>query len=212
MKISYHIDDLPIDTHFQGSVAIDTEAMGLNVNRDRLCLVQLSDSDQNVHLVHFKANSTFDAPNLKRIMTDEKTLKIFHFARFDVMMIQAYLKVQVKSVYCTKIASYLTRTYTNRHGLKDLCKTLLNIDLSKTEQTSDWGADTLREEQMEYAATDVIHLHALKEKFDLLLRREHRTEIANNCFEFLNTRALLDILGMADEDLFSHTLSSKTRI
>lgn len=212
MKINYHVEDLPNDVTFEGSVAVDTEAMGLNVNRDRLCLVQLSDSQQNVHLVHFKANSTFAAPNLKRIMTDPKVLKIFHFARFDVMMIQAYLKVQVKSVFCTKIASYLTRTYTNKHGLKDLCKHLLGVDLSKTEQTSDWGAETLRDEQKEYAASDVLHLHALKEKFDELLRREHRTEIANNCFEFINTRALLDILGMGDEDIFAHSLDSKSRI
>ncbi|MDP3641339.1 MAG: ribonuclease D, partial [Alphaproteobacteria bacterium] len=139
---------------------------------------------------------------------DPTVMKIFHFARFDVMMIQAYLKVQVKSVYCTKIASYLTRTYTNKHGLKELCKDLLGVDLSKQEQTSDWGAETLRPEQMDYAATDVIHLHKLKEKLDVVLRRENRTEIANNCFEFLNTRALLDILGMAHEDIFSHSIKN----
>lgn len=210
MKINYHVEDLPNDVVFKGSVAVDTEAMGLNVNRDRLCLVQLADSDQNIHLVHFKVNSSFEAPNLKRVMSDPKLTKIFHFARFDVMMIQAYLKVQVKSVFCTKIASYLTRTYTNKHSLKDLCKQLLGVELSKVEQTSDWGADTLREEQMEYAASDVLYLHALKEKFDVLLRREHRTEIAKNCFEFINTRALLDILGMGDEDVFSHSLTSKS--
>lgn len=210
MNMTYHIGDLPNDVKFIGSVAIDTEAMGLNVNRDRLCLVQLSDADQNVHLVHFKPDATYAAPNLKRLMNDPTVLKIFHYARFDVMMIQAYLKVQVKSVYCTKIASYLTRTYTNKHGLKDLCKELLGVDLSKQEQTSDWGAETLRQEQMEYAATDVIHLHQLKEKLDVMLRRENRTEIANNCFEFLNTRALLDILGMAHEDIFAHSLNTRS--
>lgn len=209
MNITYHTEDLPNDVNFHGSIAVDTEAMGLNVNRDRLCLVQISDVEQNVHLVHFKPNSSYNAPNLKRVMSDLNLIKIFHYARFDVMMIQAYLKTQVKSVYCTKIASYLTRTYTNRHGLKDLCKELLGIELSKTEQTSDWGAETLRSEQMEYAAGDVIYLHQLKEKLDIMLRREHRTEIANNCFEFLNTRALLDILGMAHEDLFSHSLSGR---
>lgn len=206
MKLNYHENDLPNDVKFQGSIAVDTEAMGLNVNRDRLCLVQISDSDQNVHLVHFKASSTYAAPNLKRVLKDPEILKIFHYARFDIMMIQAYLKVQVRSVYCTKIASYLTRTYTNKHSLKDLCKDLLGVELSKQEQTSDWGAETLRQEQLEYAASDVIHLHQLKEKLDATLRRENRTEIANNCFEFLNTRALLDILGMDHEDIFAHSI------
>lgn len=209
MNITYHINDLPNDIKFHGSIAIDTEAMGLNVNRDRLCLVQMSDVDQNVHLIHFKANSTYEAPNLKRIMADPTLLKIFHFARFDVMMIQAYLKVQVRSLYCTKIASYLVRTYTNKHSLKELCKELLGVELSKTEQTSDWGADILRPEQMDYAASDVIHLHQLKIKLDAMLKREHRTEIAQSCFEFLNTRALLDVLGMANEDVFSHSISIK---
>jgi ribonuclease D len=206
MKLNYHENDLPNDLKFQGSIAVDTEAMGLNVNRDRLCLVQISDADQNVHLVHFKASSTYTAPNLKRVLKDPEILKIFHYARFDIMMIQAYLKVQVRSVYCTKIASYLTRTYTHKHGLKDLCKDLLGVELSKQEQTSDWGAETLRKEQLEYAAYDVIHLHQLKEKLDATLRRENRTEIANNCFEFLNTRALLDILGMDHEDIFAHSI------
>lgn len=210
MNINYHIEDLPNDIKFHGSVAVDSEAMGLNVNRDRLCLVQLSDADQNVHLVHFKPNSTYNAPNLKHLMNDPTVMKLFHYARFDVMMIQAYLKIQVKSLYCTKIASYLTRTYTNRHGLKELCKELLSVDLSKQEQTSDWGAETLRSEQMEYAATDVIYLHQLKEKLDAMLRREHRTEIANNCFEFLNTRALLDILGMSHDDIFAHSINTRS--
>lgn len=212
MNITYHINDLPNDVKFEGSIAVDTEAMGLNVNRDRLCLVQIADPQQNVHLVHFKPSSVYEAPNLKRIMKDPDLLKIFHFARFDVMMIQAYLKVQVTSLYCTKIASYLARTYTNRHSLKDLCKELLGIELSKTEQTSDWGSENLRAEQMEYAATDVIHLHEIKHHLDQMLKRENRTEIAANCFEFLNTRALLDILGMANEDIFAHSLASKTRI
>lgn len=209
MQINYHVNDLPNDISFVGSVAVDTETMGLNVNRDRLCLVQLSDENQTVHLVHFKPEASYEAPNLKRLMTDPTVLKIFHFARFDIMMIQAYLKVQVTSVYCTKIASYLTRTYTNKHSLKELCKELLSTDLSKAEQTSDWGAETLRPEQMEYAATDVIHLHAIKTKLDEVLRRENRTEIAQNCFEFLNTRAVLDILGMANDDIFAHTLNTK---
>jgi ribonuclease D len=206
MNLNYHVNDLPNDVKFQGSIAIDTEAMGLNVNRDRLCLVQISDAEQNVHLVHFKASSTYMAPNLKRVLKDPEILKIFHYARFDIMMIQAYLKVQVRSVYCTKIASYLTRTYSNKHGLKDLCKELLGIELSKQEQTSDWGAENLRQEQLEYAASDVLHLHQLKEKLDFMLSRENRTEIANNCFEFLNTRALLDILGMDHEDIFAHSI------
>lgn len=208
MNINYHIEDLPEGVKFHGSVAVDSEAMGLNVNRDRLCLVQLSDAEQNVHLVHFKPNSTYDAPNLKRLMVDTTVMKLFHYARFDIMMIQAYLKVQVKSLYCTKIASYLARTYTNKHGLKDLCKELLGVDVSKQEQSSDWGAETLRQEQLEYAASDVIYLHQLKEKLDVMLRRENRTEIANNCFEFLNTRALLDILGMDHEDVFAHSLKN----
>lgn len=206
MKINYYENDIPNDVEFKESVAVDTEAMGLNVNRDRLCVVQLSDSNQNVHIVHFKPGSTYDAPNLKKLMTNPQILKIFHFARFDVMMIQAYLKVQVSPIYCTKIASYLTRTYTNKHSLKELCKDLLGVDLVKTEQTSDWGAETLRPEQLDYAANDVLHLHGIKAQLDLLLEREHRTEIAQNCFEFMNTRALLDLLGMADTDLFSHTL------
>lgn len=206
MKLNYHVNDLPNDVKFEGSIAVDTETMGLNVNRDRLCLVQISDADQNVHLVHFKPSSTYTTPNLKRLLKDPEILKIFHYARFDIMMLQAYLKTQVRSLYCTKIASYLTRTYSNKHGLKDLCKELLGVDLSKQEQTSDWGAETLRQEQLEYAASDVIHLHQIKEKLDAMLRRENRTEIANNCFEFLNTRALLDILGMEHDDIFSHSL------
>lgn len=206
MKINYYENDIPNNVEFTESVAVDTEAMGLNVNRDRLCVVQLSDNKQNVHIVHFKPGATYDAPNLKKLMQNPQILKIFHFARFDVMMIQAYLKVQVSSIYCTKIASYLTRTYTNKHSLKELCKDLLGVDIIKTEQTSDWGAETLRPEQLDYAANDVLHLHGLKAQLDLLLKREHRTEIAKNCFEFMNTRALLDLLGMAETDLFSHTL------
>jgi ribonuclease D len=205
-KINLYKEDLPGGLIFNTSVAVDTEAMGLNYFRDRLCLVQLSDVDQNVHCVQFAKDSDYSAPNLKKLMLNPEIEKIFHYARFDVGGISASLKVEPKAVYCTKIASYLVRTYTNNHGLKDLCKELLGVDLSKAEQSSDWGSDTLTPSQLEYAARDVIYLHRLKEKLDGMLEREGRKELAHNCFEFITTRAFLDLLGMEQIDIFAHSL------
>jgi ribonuclease D len=178
--------------------------MGLDPARDRLCLIQLSRGDGDCHLVHFTPPRVYKAPNLCRVLADAKILKIFHFARFDLAVIQHYLGVSCAPVYCTKIASKLTRTFTDRHGLKDLCKDLLNVDLSKQQQSSDWGAAELSEEQLAYAASDVLHLHALKEKLDQMLEREGRGTLAEACFRFLPTRAALDRLGFADPDVFAH--------
>ncbi len=198
-----HRGDLPEGLLFGDSVAVDTEAMGLNPHRDRLCLVQLSRGDGDAHLVQF-APGCYDAPNLRRLFTDPAVLKLFHFARFDIAMIQRYLGVMPQPLYCTKIASRLVRTFTDRHGLRDLCKDLLGVDLKKEQQSSDWGADALSEEQLRYAASDVLHLHALRARLDEMLVREHRVELARNCFEFLPARALLDLAGWAEQDIFAH--------
>lgn len=201
-KITLHRGDLPPDLSFGSIVAIDTETMGLRPERDRLCLVQLSSGDGTVHLVQF--NNQFDAPNLKRLLTDPSVVKLFHFARFDVAVLKAYLGVDVSPIWCTKIASKLVRTFTDRHGLKDLVRELLGVELSKQQQSSDWGAPELTEAQLEYAASDVLHLHALQTKLTDMLAREGRLDQAEACFRFLPTRGWLDLHGYADADIFAH--------
>jgi ribonuclease D len=195
--------DLPEDLDFGSVVAIDTEAMGLNPHRDRLCLVQLSAGDGDAHLVQLRPGA-YTAPRLRRLLADPGVTKLFHFARFDLAMLYRYLGVMAQPVYCTKIASRLVRTFTDRHGLRDLCKDLLNIDLSKQKQSSDWGAQTLTEEQLRYAASDVLHLHALRAQLDAMLVREGREELARACFEFLPHRVLLDLEGWPEQDIFAH--------
>jgi ribonuclease D len=204
MTTRLHRGDLPDLSRYRGAVAIDTETMGLDLRRDRLCVVQLSPGDGSADVVQIPAGAT-DAPNLKRLLGDPAILKIFHFARFDVGMLFHRFGVMPAPVYCTKIASRLTRTYTDRHGLKDLVRDLLGIDLSKQQQLSDWGAADLTDAQVAYAATDVLHLHALKDKLDVLLAREGREELAAACFRFLPDRARLDIAGWAAEDIFAHS-------
>lgn len=199
----YHIFDIPADLKFGKEVAVDTEAMGLNNHRDRLCVVQISAGDGDAHIVHFP-KPDYEAPNLKKLLADNKKCKLFHFGRFDIAILMHYLQINIENVYCTKIASRLTRTYTDMHGLKDLCYDLVNVKISKQQQTSDWGASKLTQEQIDYAAGDVLYLHALKEKLDDLLVREGRIEIASKCFEFLPHRARLDLLGWADFDIFQH--------
>jgi len=204
MSITLHKGDLPDGLNLGPLVAIDSETMGLNPGRDRLCLVQLSSGDGTAHMVQIAKGQT-SAPNLGRMLTDPATTKLFHFARFDIAMFKQYLGVTTQPLYCTKIASKLTRTFTDKHGLKDLCKELLNVELSKQQQSSDWGAANLSEEQLRYAASDVLHLHKLKDKLDAVLVREGRMEIAQACFRFLPVRAELDLLGWGDEDdIFSH--------
>ena len=204
MAIHLHQDDLPDGLNFGGSVAIDSETLGLNPARDRLCVVQLSAGDGDAHLVQL-AQGSYDAPNLKALMADPNVTKIFHFARFDVAVMKAYLGVDIAPIYCTKIASRLVRTYTDRHGLKDLVRELLGIDMSKQQQSSDWAAETLSQAQMDYAALDVLHLHKLREKLDMMLAREGRTEMARACFAFLPMRVELDLAGWEDADIFSHS-------
>ena len=203
MTIYLHQGDLPDSVRFQGDIAVDTEAMGLNNQRDRLCLVQLSDGQGDEHLVQFRPGR-FEAPNLARLLTDPTRVKLFHFARFDVAILQHYLGVITAPIYCTKIASRLVRTFTDRHGFKDICKDLLAVDVSKQQQSSDWGADTLTPEQQEYAASDVRHLHRLREKLDVMLAREGRTALAQSCFQFLPARAELDLAGWPEIDIFAH--------
>ena len=203
MKIKLHKNDLPDGVSFGPSVAIDTETMGLYPHRDRLCLVQLSAGDNACHIVQFEPGA-YAAPNLKRLLTDETVLKLFHFARFDIAAMRQYLGVLTKPIYCTRTASKLVRTYTDKHGLKDLVRELLNVDLSKDQQSSDWGAAELTEKQMAYAANDVAYLHRLKEALDAMLAREARTALAQACFDFLPARAELDLGGWADLDIFAH--------
>jgi len=203
VSIHLHHGDLPAGLGFGASVAIDTETMGLDPHRDRLCLAQLSAGDGVSHLVQFAAGA-YEAPNLKALLADDRVLKIFHFGRFDIAVLQRYLGVATRPVYCTKIASRLVRTFTDRHGLKDLVREVLGIELSKQQQSSDWGAPELTDEQLRYAAADVLHLHALKAKLDHMLAREGRTALAQACFDFLPTRALLDLGGWAAEDIFAH--------
>jgi ribonuclease D len=204
MTIRLHRGDLPDLTRYTGAVAIDTETMGLEPVRDRLCVVQLSPGDGSADVVQI-GRDVGPAPNLKALLADATKIKIFHFARFDIGMLYKHLGVMAQPVYCTKIASRLTRTYTDKHGLKDLTKDLLGKDISKQQQLSDWGAETLSEAQVTYAADDVLNLHALKEKLDVLLAREGREALATACFGFLPTRARLDLAGWAAEDIFSHS-------
>jgi ribonuclease D len=204
MTIRLHRSDLPDLSHYRGTVAIDTETMGLDPHRDRLCVVQLSPGDGNADVIQI-AHPAGDAPNLKRLLADPSVLKIFHFARFDLAALYGAFGVMATPLYCTKIASRLARTYTDKHGLKDLVREMLGIDLSKQQQLSDWGAGQLTEAQLAYAAADVLHLHALKGKLDAVLAREGRTELAAACFRFLPDRARLDLAGWAAEDIFAHS-------
>jgi ribonuclease D len=203
LKIKLHKGDLPDGLDLGPVVAIDTETLGLSYVRDRLCLAQLSAGDDICHAVQF-APGGYDAPNLKRLLTDPKVLKIFHFARFDVAMFKRHLGVITAPIYCTKIASKLVRTYTDKHGLKDLVKELLNVDLSKEQQSSDWGAPELTERQLAYAANDVAYLHRLKAALDTMIERESRVALAQACFDFLPSRALLDLAGWDEVDIFAH--------
>jgi ribonuclease D len=203
MKIELHHGDLPANITFGPILAIDTEAMGLDPHRDRLCLAQMTDGGGTIHIVKF-GKAPLAAPRLKAVLEDEKILKLFHFARFDVALLHAYLGAKIRPVYCTKLASKMCRTFTDKHGLKELVKEFLGVDLSKIQQTSDWGAETLTQAQLEYAASDVVHLHALKDALDKLLAREGRAELALACFAFLPARAELDLLGWAEDEPFAH--------
>ena len=203
MKVKLYKGDLPADLDLGSSVAVDTETLGLNPHRDKLCLVQLSSGDEIAHLVQLD-RSSYDAPNLKALMANADVLKIFHYARFDMAVMKHYLQVDVAPVYCTKIASKLVRTYTDKHGLKDLVREMLGVELSKQQQSSDWGTPVLSKDQQEYAASDVLYLHELKSRFDQMLRREGRSDLAQSCFEFLATRIELDLAGWGETDIFSH--------
>lgn len=203
MTIHLHKNDLPADVQFSGSVAVDTETMGLRTTRDRLCLVQLSAGDGTVHIVQFDGQN-YDAPHLKAVLSDRSLIKIFHYARFDLATIAHYLNVHAAPLWCTKIASKLTRTYTDRHGLKDLCRELLDIDISKFYQSSDWGAAELSDAQLNYAASDVLHLHAIKQRLEMMLDREGRRPMAEACFDFVLIRAAMDMTGFEDVDIFAH--------
>jgi ribonuclease D len=211
VHIQLHHGDLPAGVPIGESIAVDTETTGLNPHRDRLCLVQLSGGDGICHLVHFPpelrvggGDAGYAAPNLKALLADERVIKLFHFARFDVGMLYRWLGVLCTPVYCTKVASKLVRTYTDRHGLKDLCRELLGVELLKEQQSSDWGAETLSPEQLEYAAGDVLWLHRLREKLDAMLQREDRRDLARACFGFIPHRARLDLEGWAEQDIFAY--------
>ena len=204
MTVHFHEEDLPAGVLADGPVAVDTETMGLVTPRDRLCVVQISDGQGDEHLVRFAKGSNYDAPNLKAVLADPARVKIYHFARFDLAAIEHYLGVVAAPVFCTKIASKMTRTYTDRHGLKNLTEELLGENMSKQQQSSDWGAPTLNDAQREYAASDVRYLHRLREILIERLKREDRLELAEACYEFLPARARLDIAGWADKDIFSH--------
>lgn len=204
MAVYFHEEDLPEGVLADGPVAVDTETMGLVTARDRLCLVQISDGRGDEHLVRFNPGSAYIAPNLVAVLADPARLKLFHFARFDLAALEHYLGVTAAPVYCTKIASKLVRTYTDRHGLKNLVEELLGVTLSKQQQSSDWGGDPISDPQREYAASDVRYLHRLREELDRRLEREGRTELARACFDFLPSRARLDRLGWAEQDIFAH--------
>lgn len=203
MTIYVHKGDLPKDVKFKDSVAVDTETMGLNAQRDRLCLVQISGGDGHAHLVQI-AQGQDAAPNLMAVLEDPKILKIFHFARFDVAMLNSWLNINVTPVYCTKIASRLARTFTSNHGLKDLTRDTIGVEISKQQQSSDWGAPNLTEDQKTYAASDVLYLHKIKTVLDDMLAREDRTDLAQACFDFISVRAALDLCGWEDTDIFAH--------
>ena len=204
MKIVLHQGDIPKSRKIGKSVAIDTETMGLNPLRDRLCLVQLSTGNGTCHLIQMKKQNKNKSPNLKKILINKKIIKIFHYARFDVAVLNHNLKISLEPIYCTKIASKLSRTFTEKHGLKDLCKELLDIEISKNQQTSDWGNIKLSSAQLKYAAIDVLYLHKIKNILDKMLKRENRLELANACFKFINNRTKLDMLGWNEIDIFSH--------
>ena len=205
MAVTLHKGDLPADIDFGSAVAVDTETQGLSLVRDKLCLVQLSAGDGDAHIVQVN-RQTFDCPNLKALLSNPEIEKIFHFARFDVAMIARDLGINMTPIFCTKIASGLVRTYTDRHGLKDLCRELLGVDLSKQQQSSDWAADELTKAQLDYAASDVLYLHQLRNILSARLYRENRFDIARACFDFLPTRAALDLAGWNDVDIFSHRM------
>lgn len=202
-EIHLHQNDLPDGLVFKDAIAVDSEAMGLNPHRDRLCVVQLSGGDGVCHLVQFAIGAS-DAPNLKRLMEDPAVVKIFHYARFDITLLKKALNIDVSPLFCTKIASKLSRTYTDSHGYKGVCRELAGVDISKVQQSSDWGADTLTDEQMMYAATDVLYLHEIREKLIVMLKREGRLELAQKCFDFLPTRSALDLAGWLDQDIYAH--------
>jgi len=204
MTVHLHRGDLPAGLSFPDGVAVDTETMGLRLRRDPLCVVQLSAGDGDAHVVQLD-RATYDAPNLKALLASPAIVKIFHFGRFDLSMIQLHLEIVCAPVYCTKIASRLARTYTDRHGLKDLTKEVLGVDLKKEQQSSDWGADSLSEAQLAYAASDVLHLHDLRKKLNIMLEREGRLKLAEACFEFLPHRAALDLAGWDEVDIFAHS-------
>lgn len=204
VDIKLYQNDLPAGIDFGDTVAVDTETQGLSLIRDRLCVVQISSGDGVCHLVQFTGDD-FAAPNLKALMTDPAVTKVFHFARFDVAMMKQWLGITINPIYCTKIASKLIRTYTDRHGLKDVTRELLGIELSKQQQSSDWAAETLSQEQLIYAAGDVLNLLMIKNKLDIMLAREGRAELAKSCFDFLGTRGDLDLMGWSEVDIFSHT-------
>jgi ribonuclease D len=203
ITVYLHKNDLPKEVRLEGDIAIDTEAMGLHNRRDRLCLVQLSTGDGNAHLVQFEPGG-YEAPNLKALLSDPNTMKLFHFARFDVAIMRLYLGVLVQPLYCTRTASKLVRTFTDRHGLKDLCRDLIGKEISKQQQSSDWGAPELTSEQKDYAASDVLYLHQLRDVLDKMLAREGRAELARACFNFIPARAMLDLAGWAEVDIFAH--------
>lgn len=203
--ITLHKGDLPSDLDLGAVVAVDTEAMGLDPHRDQLCVVQLSSGDGTAHVVQLDRKVGYNCPNLKALLADEAVLKLFHFARFDVAMMKKWLGIDCAPVFCTKIASKLARTYTDRHGLKDVSKELAGIDMSKAQQSSDWGADKLSDAQLQYAASDVLHLHKIQERLTEMLVREGRLELAQSCFEFLPVRAALDLQGWGDVDIFAHS-------
>ncbi|PHS77067.1 MAG: ribonuclease D [Rhodospirillaceae bacterium] len=201
--IRLYKNDLPDGLEFGEAIAVDSEAMGLNPHRDRLCVVQLSGGDEVCHLVQFEQGIT-SAPNLQRLMEDTKTVKIFHYARFDVMLLKQALGIRVSPLFCTKIASRMARTYTDRHGYKNVCRELAGVEISKEQQSSDWGAEVLTDDQLLYAATDVLYLHVVRERLIQMLEREGRLDMAQSCFDFLHTRTDLDLAGWLDQDIFAH--------
>lgn len=204
MTVHFHEGDLPDGLDLGPEVAVDSETMGLRYGRDPLCVVQLSSGDGDAHVVRLN-RPAYDCPNLKRLMADPGVLKIFHFGRFDIAMMQLHLGVETRPVYCTKIASKLARTYTDRHGLKDVAREMAGVDLSKAQQSSDWGAAVLSQAQLEYAASDVLYLHAIKTRLDMMLEREGRFELSRKCFDFLPTRSQLDLAGWDEIDIFAHS-------
>ena len=202
--INQYLNDLPDDLHLEGDIAIDCETMGLNLKRDRLCWVQLADEKGEVYLIQI-TKGIKAAPNLAKLLENELNQKIFHFARFDVAALKQYLNIEIKNIFCTKIASKLVRTYTDSHGLKDLCRELLGVQLSKQQQSSDWGAESITKDQQQYCANDVLYLHKLREKLTVMLKRENRLEIATQCFNFIPARTWLDLVGWETTDIFAHS-------